>query len=128
MKNTPPSAQTEWEKEFDQKFTYTDEDGNVFLLGGYDDDKKANTDNIPEIKLFIRKLLASERTRLLSVESMKHSTHKMTMKMHDDGGTSPCLHCSCGSTWGATERAMSHLINEHNERQSILSEMEKGSV
>ena len=43
-----------------------------------------------------------------------HKDHLMKLDMHDKGGTSPCLHCECGTTWGATERALSYLVQEHN--------------
>lgn len=49
------------EQRFDEEFTYLDEEGNRYLLGGYDKEKNVNTDQIPEIKSFIAKELKSAK-------------------------------------------------------------------
>ena len=50
-----------WEDRFDDEFTYFDEDGGQYILSGYDEKTRLNTDCIPEIKNFIKDLLASSQ-------------------------------------------------------------------
>lgn len=60
------TIEQEWTKEFDDQFTYLDEDGDMYLLGNYDFVNKRNTDNIHQIKSFIsaqRQQAATEATR-----------------------------------------------------------------
>ena len=47
--------------EFDEKFTYKDENENIFLLQGFDKDKNINTDLIPEIKSFLQTAIEEAR-------------------------------------------------------------------
>lgn len=103
MKNTPPSAQTEWEK--------ITKELDVYLWG-----RKVTADameNARQILPFIKDLILKERTRLLSVESMKMEEETELNLYSSDIEVS------------TNER----IIEARNElRQSILSEMEKGRV
>lgn len=49
-------TKTEIDREFDDEFTYFDEEGGQYILGGYDEKTRLNTDCIPEIKDFIHKV------------------------------------------------------------------------
>lgn len=126
MKNTPPSAQTEWKKEIMKYiggYCWYADGGN----GGYSES---------DVIAYVEKLLASERTRLLSVEN-----HESTAwcECGDALETKPIMKKLDKPTDFGTGRGLVSEIIDHYEyycfgcdetyklvRQSILSEMEKG--
>lgn len=58
-------------KEFDEKFTYLDEDGHRYLFGSYDAEENINTDQIPDIKDFIATKLTTLETKVREDERQK---------------------------------------------------------
>lgn len=55
-------------KDFLKEFTYTDEDGNIYFLGGYNSEKNINTDNVPLVLDFIREKMFTIATKSAEVE------------------------------------------------------------
>ena len=118
MKNTPPSAQTELEIHKPVIETMKKngfgllKDGETFYKLGYELDPRGNTTFTMSQAYEIHKALASERTRLLSVESMKMEERELNPNGRD-------LQIAINNREKESRNAL---------RQSILSEMEKGSV
>lgn len=68
MTTQNPQTLEELIEEFRKEFTYSDENENLYLLGGYDQKRNINTDSIPELEAFIKKVYAAggeaERERI----------------------------------------------------------------
>jgi len=125
------------DKKMKNNLWYTNCFGRILL--GMRGNGKGEIKNASEVNKILNHLIrdvrkeaqAQEKKRRKQIDTIEdaylinkfkeHRGHVMRMDMHDDAGTSPCLHCDCGSTWGATERAMSYLITEHNYRISLPS-------
>lgn len=106
--------QEAWAERFDEKFTYLDENGDRYLLGSFDKDKNISTDNIPDIKSFIRQELTTlhkadcERFReMIPKENNGESCTEVCEKRRKAGYS--CYHATQDEVTNAIRTALSKM-------------------